>query len=123
MKLKTLFLLLALAVLPFKTPAPIYMKIDGVDGEVQDETHPSSIQIESFSWGMTNPSTTTGGGAGTGKVVLQDFHFVKLFDKSSPQLMTYCATGRHIPKVELFLRKSGGDKPVEYIKVTLEDAI
>lgn len=123
MKLKAFFLLFALAFLPFNTPAPVFMKFDGVDGEVRDEVHPDSIQIESFSWGMSNPATTTGGGAGAGKVIMQDFHFVKLTDKSSPQLMTHCATGRHIPKVELFLRKSGGDKPVEYIKVTLEDVL
>ena len=123
MKLKLVLLLLSLAVLPFKTPAPIYMKIEGVDGEVLDETHPSSIEIESFSWGMSNPTTTTGGGAGTGKVVMQDFHFVKRVDKSSPQIMLHCATGRHMTKVELFLRKAGGDKPIEYYKVTLEDCL
>jgi type VI secretion system secreted protein Hcp len=123
MKLKALLLLLSLAVLPFRTPAPIYMKVEGVDGEVRDETHPDTIEIESFSWGMTNPSTTTGGGSGAGKVVMQDFHFTKKVDKSSPALMLNCATGRHIPKVELFLRKAGGDKPVEYYKVTLEDCI
>jgi len=30
-----------------------FLKIDGIDGESQDKTHPNEIEIDSFSWGVT----------------------------------------------------------------------
>jgi type VI secretion system secreted protein Hcp len=123
MKLKLIIFLLALTVLPVRTPAPIYMKIEGIDGEVLDQLHPASIDIESFSWGMTQSTTTSTGGAGAGKVSFQDIHFTKVVDKSSPLLMMKCANGQHIPRVQLFLRKAGAEKPLEYYQITLEDCL
>src|ERR1039457_6000565 len=54
-----------------------FLKIDGIEGEAQDKTHKNEIQLESFSWGETNVgSMGAGGGGGSGKVAMQDFHFV-----------------------------------------------
>lgn len=100
---------------------PIYMKFDGIDGEVADGT----IEIESFSWGVSHQLAGGGGGGGRGKVVFQDFHFVKSCDKSSPKLFEYCATGKHIPKGALMIRESptrqGGRS--HYLKITLQDCL
>lgn len=46
----------------------IFLKIDGVTGESRDSRHQGWIQIESFSWGATQPSgMETGSGGGSGK--------------------------------------------------------
>ena len=44
-------------------------------------------------------------------------HFTTQVNKASPLLMLACATGQHIKKAVLFVRKSGGDQQ-EYYKVT-----
>ena len=64
-----------------------FLKIDGIDGESKDERHPNEIEVLSFSWGESNSgSAATGGGAGAGKVAMQDFHFTMKLNKASPQL-------------------------------------
>ena len=50
---------------------------------------------------------------------LGDLHVVKTTDKSSPQLMLACATGKHYPKAVLYIRKAGG----ESLTITLTDVL
>ncbi|OAI42997.1 Hcp1 family type VI secretion system effector [bacterium SCGC AG-212-C10] len=99
------------------------LELDGVKGESADDKHKGAIEIESFSWGVANASSQgRGGGGGSGKASFQDFSFVKREDSSSPLLFLKCATGEHIKKAVLFVRKAGGDQQ-DYYKVTLEDCI
>ena len=99
------------------------LEIDGIKGESSDSKHKDTIEIESFSWGATNAgSHASGGGGGAGKVVFQDLHFTTHVNKSSPLLMLACATGQHIKKAVLFVRKQGGDQQ-EFYTVTLEDIL
>lgn len=100
-----------------------FLKLDGIDGESQDDKHKGEIDIQSFSWGATQSgSFAYGGGGGAGKVSMQDFHFTMRVNKASPKLMLACATGQHIPKGVLVCRKAG-EKPVEYMKVTFSDLL
>jgi len=39
-----------------------FLKIDGVDGESTDDKHKGEINIESWSWGVTQSTTGAGGG-------------------------------------------------------------
>jgi type VI secretion system secreted protein Hcp len=100
-----------------------FLKIDGVDAESTDDKHKGEIELESFSWGQSNAGTAGhGGGAGAGKVVAQDFHFVKKLDKASPVLMIACSTGQHFKSAVLTTRKAGGGQQ-DYFKVTMEDLL
>jgi type VI secretion system secreted protein Hcp len=67
-------------------------------------------------------SSSSGGGAGSGKVVMKDFSFVMGTNKASPDLMLACATGQHFKKAELICRKAGG-KQQEYLKVNFTDLL
>ena len=98
------------------------LEIEGIKGESKDDVYPGSIQIESFSWGVSNTPSLSGGGGGTGKVSFQDLHFTTNLSKASPQLMLACATGKHFPKAVLHVRKAGTG-PVEYYKVTFTDIL
>ncbi|HET6458908.1 MAG TPA: type VI secretion system tube protein Hcp [Nitrosopumilaceae archaeon] len=85
-----------------------YLKIDGIDGESTSANHKGEIDIQSFSWGVSNSgSMALGSGGGTGKVQFQDFHFTKTVDKSSPQLMQAVATGEHLNTVDLSVSRGG----------------
>lgn len=104
-----------------------FLKIDGIKGESVDAGHRDEIEINSWSWGASNPVLAGGGGGGTGKVSMQDFHFVCSHDKSSPLLMLACAqgaTGTHIPKVVLTVRRTTPTgAPEEYLTITLEEVL
>lgn len=70
-----------------------FLKIEGIDGESVDKTHKGEIEIQSLGWGASDPgSVSSGGGAGSGKVSVQDFHFTMSMTKASPALMLACAT-------------------------------
>jgi type VI secretion system secreted protein Hcp len=84
-----------------------FLKIDGIQGESVDSKHKGEIELESFSWGETNPGATGGGGGAAGKVHIQDLHFVTRVNKASPKLMLACATGKHIKQAVLTARKAG----------------
>jgi len=100
-----------------------FLKIDGIEGESQDDKHKNEIQIESFSWGASNMGTFShGGGGGAGKAQMQDFSFVMLVNKASPKLMLACANGEHIKKAILTCRKAGKEQQ-EYLKYTFTDLL
>ena len=99
------------------------LELDGIKGESRDDKHKDTLEIESFSWGATNQgSFASGGGGGAGKVSFQDIHFTTRVNKSSPILMLSCATGQHIKKATLFVRKAGGDQQ-DYYTVTMTDLL
>lgn len=100
-----------------------FLKIDGIEGESTDDKHKNEIDLLSFSWGATNTGIGhAGGGHGAGKVSMQDFHFTMKANKASPKLMLACATGQHIKKGVLTVRKAGGKQEM-YLIVTFTDLL
>jgi type VI secretion system secreted protein Hcp len=100
-----------------------FLKIDGVDGESTDDKHKGEIEVESWSFGGSNAgSFSSGGGGGSGKVVLQDLHFVKKVDKASAKLFTSCCTGEHLKTATLVCRKAGKDQQ-EFLTIILSPVI
>jgi len=101
----------------------MFLKLDGIKGESKDGKHKDEIHIESFSWGMNQTGAHgTGGGGGAGKVQVHDISITKFVDKSSASLMLSCANGKHIKEGLITVRKAG-EKPLEYLKIKLEDIL
>jgi type VI secretion system secreted protein Hcp len=99
-----------------------FRKIDGIDGESTDKTHPGEIQVDSFSWGVTNTGGSGGSGGSGGKAVPQDFHFSAAVSKASPNLMLACATGQHFDQATLTCRKAGGNA-IEFLKIKVYECL
>lgn len=103
--------------------ADYFLKLDGIDGESVQKGHEKWIEIQSFSWGMSNSgSAGHGSGGGAGKVSFQDFHFVARTGIQSPTLLTATGTGEHFKKAVLSVRKAG-ERPLEWIKMQLADVL
>ncbi|HET8704789.1 MAG TPA: type VI secretion system tube protein Hcp [Pseudomonadales bacterium] len=101
----------------------MFLKLDDVKGESTDSKHKDTIDVLAWSWGMSQSGTThMGGGGGSGKVSVQDLSLTKYIDKSSPTLELACCTGKHFKQAVLTVRKAG-DKPLEYIKITMKEVI
>lgn len=101
----------------------MFLKIKGVDGESVDSAHAKEIDIQSWTWGLSQSVTThTARGGGAGKVSVSDVSITKLVDKATPNLMKACCTGRHFDEAVITVRKAG-DKPLEYIVLTMKDVI
>jgi len=101
----------------------MFLKIDGIKGEAKDSKHKDEIDVLSWSWGVAQAGTAhMGGGAGAGKVNVQDLTFTHYVDRSSPVLLLHCFNGKHIKKAKLTVRKAG-EKPLEYLTIEMEDIL
>jgi type VI secretion system secreted protein Hcp len=101
----------------------IFLKLDGVTGEAQDQSHKDEMDILAWSWGMSQSGTThMGSGGGAGKVNVQDLSVTKYIDNASPTLMKFCCKGKHIDTGKLTVRKAG-DEPLEYIVIEFQELL
>jgi type VI secretion system secreted protein Hcp len=101
----------------------MFIDLDGVKGESQDDKHKDTIDVLSWSWGMSQAgSMHTGSGGGAAKVSVNDLTFTKWVDKASTSLLQSCTVGTHIKKATLYVRKAG-DKPLEYLVIDLDDVL
>ena len=104
--------------------AGIFIKIGDLQGESVDSTHRGEIDVIDWHWGMSQAgSAHAGTGAGSGKVNVKDLLFTKYSDKSSPNLIKLCCSGKHFESATLVMRKAAGSRPLEYIKVVLKDVL
>ena len=101
----------------------IFLKVAGIDGESQDSAHKNEIEVSNWSWQVLQESNMhAGSGGGSGKATVRDLNFVHKVDRSSPNLMKFCLTGKHIAEAKLTVRKAGGS-PLEYLKITMTDVV
>ena len=103
----------------------MFLKIEGpaIKGESRDDKHKEEIDVLAWSWGASNSGNAQmGGGAGAGKVNVQDLSITKYIEKSSTDLMLSTCNGQHHETVTLVVRKAGTN-PVEYVKITMTEVL
>lgn len=101
----------------------MFLKLGDIKGEAQDDRHKDEIEVESWSWGITQAgSVSVGGGAGTSKAKFDDFTFVHRVDKASPNLMKLCTLGEHL-KDGTFTARKAGKGPQEYFTIKFNDVL
>jgi type VI secretion system secreted protein Hcp len=72
----------------------VYLQIDGIKGESQDDAHKGWIECSSVNWGLSQPKSATSSTAGG--------HTAERFE---------------------FMRADGDGKPVKYYEVELENVL
>ena len=103
--------------------ADYFLQITGVAGESTDAKHKGWIDVESWSWGETNAAQpAAGGGAGAGRVQMQDLHFTSRVSKASPALFLACATGQHMKEARLAAVHTGAMQQ-EFLTWTFNDVL
>jgi type VI secretion system secreted protein Hcp len=103
--------------------ADIHLKLGDFKGESTDDKHKDEIDVESYSWGASNPgSMARGAGGGTGKVSFSDLTFTHAVDKATPNLWKACATGEHIKEATLSSAKQGKG-PQDFLIVKMSDVL
>jgi len=97
-----------------------FLKLDGLDGESTRAGFEKWIEIYSFSFGGSNPTTVGSGAAGmaAGKVSLSSFNVMKKTEAGSPTLFSKCCMGDSFKSANVVLNKASGDKkvPLSFLK-------
>jgi|SRR6185436_3293667 len=101
----------------------IFAKIGDIKGESLDSKHKDEIDVQSFSWGVSQTGTLAhGGGGGEGKAQFNDFNFTSNVSKASPSLFFACASGEHIKDATITVRKAGKGQQ-EYLILKMTDVL
>ena len=100
----------------------IFLKLDNVSGESKDEDHEGEIELNSFHWGISHPSSVQNGwGSSTGQADVQDFSVSKFVDSASPKLALFALNGATLGSGKVTFRKTAGDDKIEYFTYDLQD--
>jgi type VI secretion system Hcp family effector len=89
-----------------------FLEIDGIPGESVDARHKDWIDIDSFSWGVTNPG---------GKPAFMPYGWTQALDKSTPKVFVAVASGRHYPKVSMETVRTVDAPRDSFFTMTFED--
>ncbi|MFY9299758.1 MAG: type VI secretion system tube protein Hcp [Candidatus Nitrosotenuis sp.] len=103
---------------------PIYMKYDGIDGEVAVQGHEREIELNSFQFGIARAIGSPGAGSGreSSAPSISEIVVTKVMDKASPKLFEQALVGTP-RKVDIFFVLNTGSGPVTYAQYTLEDVL
>lgn len=103
---------------------PYFLKIEGIVGGSADAKHKGEIEVESFSFGVSQDAPpAAGGGGGTGRATFEALDVVAPFSKASPRLLQACATGEHLRSAVLTGSAGGGKGQFEFMRLTLSDVL
>ncbi len=90
----------------------IFLRVDGITGEADEDRHQNDVLVDSFSFGAKRtPSATT--------VTMSDFLVTMPANKASAKLMVYAAGSVNVPKVVLSVRRKGATQ--DFLRWTLTD--
>jgi type VI secretion system secreted protein Hcp len=100
-----------------------FLKVNGIKGGSIDAQHEDQIDVDGFSWGVTQLGGGAGGGsgrAGTGKPQLGELVVSTRTSIASPPLFLACASGQHFKDATLTARQAGGS---EFLRIALTDVV
>jgi type VI secretion system secreted protein Hcp len=101
----------------------MFLDLDGVKGESVDKAHKGKIDILAWQWGIANSGTFHhGSGGGAGKATFNDITITKYVDAASPNIMLFCANGKHFAKGKIIVRKAG-ENPLEYLTIDFDKVL
>lgn len=105
----------------------VYLQIDGIKGESNDERHRDWIECTSAVWSVIQPKSataSTAGGHTAERCEHGDLVVSKLADLSSPVLLQTCSSGKTIAKAKFkFIRANGKGERIKYFEIELENVL
>lgn len=104
----------------------MFIQIDGIKGESQDQALKDSIEITKAEWGAAQAVAMSSGVKSCGgRVNLSKFSFRHFVDCATPLLFQTCCTGAHLVSATLTIREHGtkGTGMFDLTRVTLTDVM
>jgi type VI secretion system secreted protein Hcp len=104
---------------------PIYMKWDGIDGQVTTTDHEKWIQLHSVQYGVSRAVQTGAAGANRegSHPTISDITVTKVFDVASPGLYRTSVAGAFDAKVKIHFTTTTKDKTETYLELELTNVL
>jgi type VI secretion system secreted protein Hcp len=114
--------LLAVGVGHAQASTQYYLQVGNIKGTSTQEDHRDWNVIDSFQWGLSNPtSISTGGGGGGGSLAnFSDFHWTQPIDLSISALFKHAATGKPMDKATLHATTLLKDKEFTFFEMVFD---
>ena len=107
-----------------KGPSDIYIKFEGVDGEVLDENHGSWCEVITFDQAHSMSISDSGLLREKVNPIFDDVRIVKTIDKASPKLAESVCKGTVYPTVEIDVTAQAfGTSRVTYLAYELKNVL
>jgi type VI secretion system secreted protein Hcp len=105
-------------------PGSAYILLKGINGESKNPQKTNNIEIDSYSFGASNPANIGSNGLSGGTVSLSDFNFTCEVDASSAQILSQLYNGKPVDSAVFTLVESGGgSQPYDYLTVTFTNCL
>lgn len=104
----------------------IYMKFDGIDGDVTAKGYEKQIEVDSFQFGVGRAISMDAGSAAnrsSGRPSLSEITVTKRMDKSSFGIMKEVLSGSDGKKVKISVVEISKDQLKEYVGYELEEVM
>jgi type VI secretion system secreted protein Hcp len=102
----------------------MFLKLDGVQGELNGGTFKGDIEISSFSFGGSNQGIGgSSSGAAAGRTSFSSFTITKPLDKSSAALESGALSGKDFKEVDVYFAHKEAKGQQEFLKIELKDVI
>ena len=100
----------------------IFLEIDGVQGESQNQKFPNTIDVLSVAWGASNAVSVGGTGLSGGVANFMDLNVTAAMDKAYPALLKNLATNKSMPSVTIHGCVMG-EEQLEIYQVQLKNVL
>ena len=94
----------------------LYLKLDGIIGDVEAKGHTGEISILTLGVDVANKAPL---GAAAGKPAFQDIRMTRKTDSASAQLFRHCCSGQHIAHATISVAESPGG--TVFLELTLTE--
>ena len=101
-------------------PSDYYILLAGINGESQATGMTNNIELDSWSWGASNPASLGGKGLAAGKPSLSDFTCSFSLEAASFAIVAALTKGTVVSTATFTGRKTGGGgSPYNYLLITM----
>lgn len=105
----------------------IYLKIDGINGNVTSSKYQGYMNVSSYSWGFNVPVSTSGGAGANrqtpGKVSMGELHLTKIQDSTTATLMSKAFAGTPFGTAALVVTRNLKGADVEMARYDMNNVI
>ncbi|MDX1692258.1 MAG: type VI secretion system tube protein Hcp [Ketobacteraceae bacterium] len=105
---------------------PIFMEIEGIEGNVTMEGFEGQIELLSYNWGVGRGISMITGRTANREVSspsISEVTVSKSMDKATPMILQEAVVGTKGKNIKLHLVRTGGDTEEEYMTYTLHNCL